>query len=252
MTNLTKQHIGLQTIVTKSLNSKEKEVLTYISNPPTKFRDYELKDKQELGVYLLAIAKFIGIKEPLDDYQRKGLVKMLCEQFPTFNIKELDIALNMGVAGKFSNFDNQHYQSLSPMYISSIINEYKNYRGEVYNKYKRIKSNYERDLPTKTLTKKEQFVISLKLIENEYKDYIENPEEYKETEFRLTQYKHIYNFLVKYGAVKALKLEHIKSQEKLDKVYKSVTIKLFYMIHKENVSPTVYIKAILKKNKITL
>ena len=61
MTNLTKQHIGLQTIVTKSLNSKEQEVLAYISNPPTKFRDYQLKEKQELGVYLLAIAKFINI-----------------------------------------------------------------------------------------------------------------------------------------------------------------------------------------------
>ena len=53
-------------------------------------------------------------------------------------------------------------------------------------------------------------------------------------------------------SLKELELEHIKSQEKLDKVYKSVTIKLFYMIQKENVTPTVYIKAILKKNNITL
>ena len=40
----------------------------------------------------------------------------------------------------------------------------------MYNKYKRIKQTYERSLPTKTLTKKEQFVISLKLIEKEYAD----------------------------------------------------------------------------------
>ena len=73
--NLQKQSTGLQQILTKGLDSASNQVLTYILNKPKTFRNYDNSDKQKLGTYLVAIAKFLGVKETLDDVQRKMLVR---------------------------------------------------------------------------------------------------------------------------------------------------------------------------------
>ena len=150
MSNIVKLSTELQTIPTNQINNTEKEVLHYILNKPKSFGNFNNNDKQKLGVYLIAISKFLGIKQPLDDIQRKLLVNTLCTEVKNFTFEELDKAIKMASMGKFTEIDNQHYQSLSPIYISNIINAYINYRNTIYKKYRNFKQNNK---PEKKLSK---------------------------------------------------------------------------------------------------
>ena len=106
--NLQKQSTGLQQILTKGLDSASKQVLTYILNKPKTFRNYDNSDKQKLGTYLVAIAKFLGVKETLDDVQRKMLVRCLVNEMGDFTLEELDKAIqNSGLSNYIDSLEDK-------------------------------------------------------------------------------------------------------------------------------------------------
>tara|TARA_R100000951_G_scaffold113631_1_gene116045 strand:- start:779 stop:1504 length:726 start_codon:yes stop_codon:yes gene_type:complete len=239
MNNLVKLSTELQKIPTNNINSVEKEVLHYILNKPKSFGSYDNNDKQKLGVYLIAISKFLGIKQPLDDIQRKLLVNTLCSEVKNFTFEELDKAIKMASMGKFAEIDNQHYQSLSPIYLSNIINAYINYRNGIYKKYRNFKENNK---PEKVISKEEIIRISTNFINDEIKEYSENKEEYFESEYKVIMYKHSYNTLYKAGIIKGTELN------KLDDI-KSILKKFYTYILENNINVIQYMMSAYNKNE---
>ena len=240
MSNIVKLSTELQTIPTNQINNTEKEVLHYILNKPKSFGNFNNNDKQKLGVYLIAISKFLGIKQPLDDIQRKLLVNTLCTEVKNFTFEELDKAIKMASMGKFTEIDNQHYQSLSPIYISNIINAYINYRNNIYKKYRNFKQNNK---PEKKLSKEEIIRISTNFINDEIKEYSENKEEYFESEYREIMYKHSYNTLYKLGIIKGDELSNIDD-------IKSILKRFYIYILENNINVIDYMKGFYKKNNV--
>ena len=232
--NLQKQSTGLQQILTKGLDSASKQVLTYILNKPKTFRNYDNSDKQKLGTYLVAIAKFLGVKETLDDVQRKMLVRCLVNEMGDFTLEELDKAIQMGAMGKLE-VDNKHYQCITPMYLSDIILAYKNYRSLVYKKYKQNKASLERDKPSIKPTENEVKEAAIKLLEVEYKDYITNPDDYRDSDFRYTQYKYMYKFLLNYRLIKSI-------NKPTDKSMKECILKCFSEVYNKGISIREWLK----------
>ena len=124
----------------------------------------------------------------------------------------------MAMVGKLS-VDNNHYQSLSPMYLSSIVNAYKRYKQEL--------DTVRRETPSIKPTDKEVIDTSINLINLEYEDYLVDPDEYRDSDFRYTQYKYIYQFLLKYGLVDQLYKYN-------DRDLKTLVVNVFFEIKKSN------------------
>mgnify|MGYP003627834832 CR=1 FL=1 len=234
MSNLPMQSKGLPQIITKEFKSSENEVLTYILSKPKMFKDFTNTDKQKLGVYLVAISTYLGIKETLEDTHRKLLVNTLCDEMPNFTYEELNKAIQMSAMGKFINLDNNHYQHLSPMYLSAMVNAYKTYRANIYQKYQRIQGRIRREKEPEKISDKDMFYIGLDLVDNEFNDYVENTDEYCDSEYRNTQFKHIYDYLTKHKVI------GVKKTDDIDEL-KTYIVSWFKAIHKKETEPRTYI-----------
>lgn len=228
------QQLGLPPTITKEFNNTEGEVLSYILNKPKQFKEYTNEDKQKLGVYLVAISKYLGIKEPLDDMQRKLLVNTICGEMPTFTYEEMNKAIQMAVMGKLDGVDNNHYQHLSPQYLSAMITAYRKHRGEVFQKYKRLEERIRRDKDPEKISKKEAFYLGLDLLEVEFNDYTENTEQYCDSEYRNTQFSHLYSYLTQH---KLIEVKKVDDTEEL----KTYIISWFKAISVELTNPREYI-----------
>jgi hypothetical protein len=217
----------LPTIISSlSLSKADNAVLYYTLNRPLLFKHYEQADKRTLATYLIAIATVLGIKEVLSQDEVKYLTNLLVEEMPNLTVEELNKAFRMAMVGKLE-VDNKHYQCLSPMYISNIVNAYNKHKKEVYKRYKQELDKARREKPSIKPSDKEVIETSINLIKLEYEDYLEDPEEYSESDFRYTQYKYIYQFLLKYGLV-------VQLNKYDDKELKAHIVKVFFEIKKSN------------------
>ena len=252
MSNLPMQQLGLPMTITKEFDNSEGEVLAYILKKPKTFQEYTNEDKQKLGVYFVAISKYLGIKEPLDDVQRKLLVNTICKEMPTFTYEEMNKAIQMASMGKFSEkdnlgrqvgVDNNHYQHLSPQYISAMVNAYKKHRGNVYQKYRRLQERIRREKEPENISKKDAFYLGLELVENEFNDYEVNPERYCDTEYRDTQFKHLYFFLTKHKLIEPKELTETEDLKKyiiswFKALQQELTAPREYITKRFNIPPT--------------
>tara|TARA_R110002153_G_scaffold218036_1_gene370512 strand:- start:5196 stop:5915 length:720 start_codon:yes stop_codon:yes gene_type:complete len=215
----------LPTII-NSISKTDNEVLYYTLNKPKVFKEYEQEDKRTLATYLIGICSILGIKEVPTQDHIKYLTNLLVEEMPNFTVQELNKALRMAMVGKLS-VDNNHYQSLTPMYLSSIVNAYKKHKLVVYKRYKQELDKVRREKTSIKPTDKEVIDTSINLINLEYEDYLVDPDEYRDSDFRYTQYKYIYQFLLKYGLVDQLYKYN-------DRDLKTLVVNVFFEIKKSN------------------
>jgi hypothetical protein len=226
MTNLP-THIQRElTIISKSLVKTDQKILKCILEKPKSFKDFSDNDLKHLSASLNVISVALGLKESLGEKHRIFLCKSIQEFYPNFNLEEFEIAFRMAGMGKL-DVENKHYQSFSMQYISDILKAYKLHRGNVYKNYKQKLAQIEREKPPKKITEKEGIIMGVNLIEIEYKDYLSNPQQYCDSDFRYTQYKFIYKFLLKYGFIKPLNNYD-------DKELKKYIIKFFIKVSKSN------------------
>ena len=188
-------------LITSEFDKASLDVLSLIVNKPMRFKDYTESMVNVLAANFQDIARIVGIKEVLAIEYCYELAGMIIKEYPTFTAPELKIAVRMGVMGKYPNFDNNHYQQLSPQYISSMIVAYKTHRSNIYSKYKRVQDSIRRNEEPKKVSKKDMFYEGLSLVDAEYNDYLENPKGYMDSKFRTTQFKYIYEFLTKHKLI---------------------------------------------------
>ena len=109
----------------------------------------------------------------------------------------------------------------------------------MFQKFKKSQAKILREKPTENISKKEQFFVSLNLVEVEYNDYLKDTEHYIVTEFRDTQFKYIYNFLREHSIIEPY---IYKSNEEL----KKYIVSWFKALALIETTPTLHIKNILK------
>ena len=234
MTNLPMPLAGLPISITKEFQDQDKGVLSLILNKPKPFKDFENKDKQILGSSITTAVGYLGIRETLTDEYLKSIVNILCEQMPNFTTEELEKAIIMASMGKFEEFDNNHYNQLTPMYLSSIVKHYQKHRSIIYQKYKRIQDRIRREKPNEKISEKDMFYIGLDLVQSEFDDYTENIEQYCDSEYRNSQVSHIYSYLTKHKLIEAKNFKDVDEQ-------KTYIVSWFKAISKKDTTPRTYI-----------
>lgn len=97
-----------------------------------KIKDYKIrKDLNKALMRLLGKWRyFIGIKEELTEEEIYTNVNFIKENFSQLSLVDIEQAMNLSINGEL-DINVEHYQSFTPMYISKILNAYKQYRGKI-------------------------------------------------------------------------------------------------------------------------
>ena len=204
MNKLIKQSEGLQTqIIQDWAPDKQKIVQGYYDRKISTFFEAEDKNQQFQNLHKLLVKWCVltGVKPlPLDEEMRL-FVEYVAEHFHRMSLLEIDNAFNLATAGKL-DVDPNHYQSFNVIYISSILNSYKNYKGKYILDYQKQLAESQKVEPTEE--EKTQLMIE---------SILEAFEKYKEKR----EYNHFgwvsYDFLTRLGC---LKLSDEEKQEILE------------------------------------
>ena len=78
--------------------------------------------------------KFLGIKEVPDQEDMKMILFFMKKNYGELTLDEIVNAFNLAVAHKL-NVDPNHYQNFSPLYVSGILNAYKEYKTTHWSEY---------------------------------------------------------------------------------------------------------------------
>tara|TARA_R110001592_G_scaffold85185_2_gene251612 strand:+ start:504 stop:1346 length:843 start_codon:yes stop_codon:yes gene_type:complete len=139
MNKLIKQSEGLQIqIIQDWVPANQKIVKGYYERKISTFFDADDKNEQFQNLHKLLVKWCVltGVKPlPLDDEIRL-FVEYVAEHFYRLSLMEIDNAFNLATSGKL-NIDANHYQSFNVIYISSILNAYKDYIGKYILQYRK-------------------------------------------------------------------------------------------------------------------
>ena len=91
--------------------------------------------------------KFLGIKEAPDQEDMKMILFFMKKNYGELTLDEIVNAFNLAVAHKLS-VDPNHYQNFSPLYVSGILNAYKEYKTSHWGQYSIKKDEHESKLLT--------------------------------------------------------------------------------------------------------
>ena len=97
-----------------------------------------------------------------------------------------------------------------------------------------VKESIRRDKEPELASKKDMFYTGLNLVDAEYGDYLENPSKYGDSLYRTTQFKHIYDFLIKHKMIKPKSFKE-------DSEMKRYIISWFRAIKNQKTNPRAYI-----------
>ena len=135
--------------IIRTLNEDDQKVA--FAHFEKKIREFHNEDFQNLHKLLLKWGKFIGLKEAPDDESMFMLVVFVKENFIDVSLSEITNAFNMACAGKL-NVNVEHYNSFSPIYISKIINAYKENKRMVMHRLYEAEQNAIKKENEKPLT----------------------------------------------------------------------------------------------------
>ena len=127
----------------------------------------KLKDLPENGwqrVYtiLMKWCKFLGIKEVPDQEDMKMILFFMKKNYGELTLDEIVNAFNLAVAHKL-NVDPNHYQNFSPLYVSGILNAYKEYKTTHWSEYNIKLDEHEAKLLTENNKPSEEELKILKI-----------------------------------------------------------------------------------------
>jgi len=135
---------------------------------------FNAEDKNErfkdLHMLLINWAVLCGVK-PLPDIKEMELfVIYISRHFNRFSLMEIDNAFNLATAGKL-NINAEHYQSFSVIYISKILNAYKDYKGGYVLEYQKLLEEQS----VKPLTDEDRFEKMIENVLENFKGYAKKP-----------------------------------------------------------------------------
>ena len=106
--------------------------------------------------------KFLGIKEVPDQEDMKMILFFMKKNYGELTLDEIVNAFNLAVAHKL-NVDPNHYQNFSPLYVSGILNAYKEYKTTHWSEYNIKLDEHEAKLLTENNKPSEEELKILKI-----------------------------------------------------------------------------------------
>jgi hypothetical protein len=237
MTNLIRPTQIPTKILNNNFTPNQIKVLKLILNPPKKFALFNKDDLNKLSKVIIRMAQLLGINNPPNKDIRKFITTSIVEHYPNLTLEDFMIGIQLCAMGKL-DMDNNHYQNLTPMYVSNILSSYLEYRRKTYLKYKNKLDIMETNKKINIPSEKEQINISVNLIQAEYNDYMKSSGRYVVSTFRDSIYKYIYEFLYKYNFIQ-------DKQNKNKMLYKKASIDFFKTMEDKKVTN---VKEYLKNN----
>jgi len=150
MNKLQKQYTGLNLrIIQDWENSEQKIIQGHYDRKISSFFEAEDKNVQFQNLHKLIVkwSVLCGVKPlPLDEEIRL-FVEYIAEHFYRLSLLEIDNAFNLATSGTL-NVNAEHYQSFNVIYISKIINAYKDYKGKFILEYQELIEKTEEKEPT--------------------------------------------------------------------------------------------------------
>jgi hypothetical protein len=126
---LTKQNKSIGLIKSKFSNQKIKIFEAYQSMK--RIKDFNTNNDIKPLIDIIGKWRFyIGVKEELSQEELFMNVNFIRENFNELNLVDINEAINLSLKGVL-NVDVEHYQSFTPLYISKILNAYKDYRNNI-------------------------------------------------------------------------------------------------------------------------
>jgi len=179
---------------------------------------FEAEDKNEqfqnLHKLIVKWTVLCGVKPIPSDEEIRLFVEYVAEHFYRLSLLEIDNAFNLATAGVLS-VDASHYQSFSVIYISNIINAYKDYKGKFILDYQAELEKQEKKEPTES----ERLHMMVDAILESFDAYKEKP---TYNDFGYVAYDFLNNLgLINFN--KELKKEILKSAR--EKVLERLTLK---------------------------
>jgi len=92
-----------------------------------------MKTNKELDGVIDALGKwrfYLGIKEKASKEEIIINVQFIRDHFGNYNVNDIHEAMQTSIAGKL-DVDNNHYGNFGPLYISRVLNAYKNHKSEI-------------------------------------------------------------------------------------------------------------------------
>lgn len=135
---------------------------------------FNAEDKNErfkdLHMLLINWAVLCGVKPLPDNKEMELFVIYISRHFNRFSLMEIDNAFNLATAGKL-NINAEHYQSFSVIYISKILNAYKDYKGGYVLEYQKLLEEQS----VKPLTDEDRFEKMIENVLENFKGYAKKP-----------------------------------------------------------------------------
>ena len=119
---------------------------------------------------LINWAVLCGVKPLPDNKEMELFVIYISRHFNRFSLMEIDNAFNLATAGKL-NINAEHYQSFSVIYISKILNAYKDYKGGYVLEYQKLLEEQS----VKPLTDEDRFEKMIESVLENFKGYAKKP-----------------------------------------------------------------------------
>ena len=180
------------------------------------FFDADDKNEQFQNLHKLIVKWTVlcGVKPIPSDEEIRLFVEYVAEHFYRLSLLEIDNAFNLATAGVL-NIDASHYQSFSVIYISKIINAYKDYKGKFILEYQAELEKEEKREPTE----EERLEMMVNAILESFDNYKEKP---TYNEFGYVAY----DFLSSLGVINISKEDKANILEKArEKVLERLTLR---------------------------
>lgn len=174
-------------------------------------------------VTFLGLWKFsVGNNQETSAEEYRYLAIFIKDNFSEFTLEELKSAMTMSINGKF---ENKYFGSFSPIYVSSVLNMYREFRASVMRKIEEDAEAHRRAEQKRLMATPEYRCDQMKSFINE------QFETYQKEKEIFDPFNLIYNFLRKHNIMQVPKqivdeaMEYGKRKAILDKNSKSDSLK---------------------------
>lgn len=119
----------MQLILKNLLPEAKEPIELYLTQK--KIIDFKPKDFAKLNDWILGVCYFIGITTPPEPKEREIIMRFIRLNYPDFSQAELDLAFNLAYGDKLKVKADQlnHFNMFSGVFISKVLNAYKEYRN---------------------------------------------------------------------------------------------------------------------------
>lgn len=147
----------------------EEQRLVVIAASNLKLKEIDKEQAERLIEIIGRWAFYLGQSGKVGSDDILQICKFIRDTYPELTVSEIELSINLSMKGVFG--ENQFFGVFSPLYISGILNLYKEYRN---NQLREVFQRKEKDTPpppVKKLTQEENKQLMIGVLNTEWEKY---------------------------------------------------------------------------------